>query len=115
MPEYRMTQQTQQVLREFLKEPDKKRYCLDVCDPTELPPGTVYPILLRFERAGWLDSAWEDPAVYEAAGRPPRRYYWLTPDGAENARTALARAYQPRSRRIPGQALTQPAIGGAPA
>jgi hypothetical protein len=54
-----------------------------------LPSGTVHPILARLETVGWLTSRWEeiDP---RAEGRPARRYYHLTPDGAELARAALA-------------------------
>jgi hypothetical protein len=57
-----------------------------------LPSGTVHPILARLETVGWLESRWEeiDPRV---EGRPARRYYRLTSDGMELARTALARAY----------------------
>jgi PadR family transcriptional regulator PadR len=41
---------------------------------------------------GRLTSRWEeiDP---RAEGRPARRYYRLTPDGLELARSALTRAY----------------------
>ena len=55
-----------------------------------LPSGTVHPILARLETVGWLTSRREeiDP---RAEGRPARRYYHLTPDGAELARAALAR------------------------
>jgi PadR family transcriptional regulator PadR len=115
MPAYRMTLQTKLVLEEFLTEPSRKRYCLEVCDPVGLPSGTVYLILARFEGAGWLDSALEDPAVAEAAGRRRRRYYWLTPNGVEKARAALDHAYRPRRRPMPGWAPAQPDIGGAPA
>jgi len=50
-------------------------------------------------------SRWEeiDP---RAEGRPARRYYRLTADGVESARTALALAYRParapRFRPVPG-------------
>ncbi|WP_158370240.1 PadR family transcriptional regulator [Cellulosimicrobium cellulans] len=39
-------------------------------------PGTVYPLLARLEKAGLVGSRWG-----EAVGGPPRKYYWLTPDG----------------------------------
>jgi PadR family transcriptional regulator PadR len=57
-----------------------------------LPSGTVHPILARLERVGWLESRWEEINP-RAEGRPARRYYRLTPDGMELARSALARAY----------------------
>jgi DNA-binding PadR family transcriptional regulator len=34
---------------------------------------------------------WEDQRVAERAGRPRRRYYELTPDGAEALRAGAAR------------------------
>jgi PadR family transcriptional regulator PadR len=51
------------------------------------PTGSVYPILARLEQAGWLESDWEteNPEV----GRPRRRFYRLTGDGASNARSLL--------------------------
>jgi PadR family transcriptional regulator PadR len=57
-----------------------------------LPSGTVHPILARLERVGWLESRWEEINP-RAEGRPARRYYRLTPDGMELARSVLARAY----------------------
>ena len=55
-------------------------------------PSTIHPILVRLENEdGGLTSRWEDPKI-EDKGRPRRRYYRLTEDGAERARTALAQA-----------------------
>jgi len=53
-----------------------------------LSPGTLYPILFRLERAGWLESRWEEdhPRVL---GRPRRRFYQVTGVGARNARAAV--------------------------
>ena len=50
--------------------------------------GTLYPLVFRFEDAGLLESTWEagDPRTL---ARPLRRFYRLTPDGAEFARNAL--------------------------
>ena len=38
--------------------------------------GTIYPLLSRLRRVGWLDSKWA-----ESPSGPPRRYYGLTPAG----------------------------------
>lgn len=56
-----------------------------------LPSGSIYPLLMRFEQAGCLTSDWEgvDP---RAAGRPRRRLYQLTGQGAEVGRRALEEA-----------------------
>ena len=64
------------------------------------PPGTVHPILTRFEGIGWLESFWEDVEPREA-GRPRRRYFRLTRDGAELARNALVRAEQRSTTSAP--------------
>lgn len=57
------------------------RYGFGIMDATGLPDGTVYPILRRLERRGALEARWEDEAAAHADGRPPRRYYGLTPEG----------------------------------
>lgn len=38
--------------------------------------GTLYPLLARLRRQGWLATTWR-----ESASGPPRRYYSLTPGG----------------------------------
>jgi PadR family transcriptional regulator, regulatory protein PadR len=90
-----MTLQTQLVLRALLQRPAKEQYGLELCAETGLPSGTVYPIVARLEQVGWLESRWEDPNEHITQGRPRRRYYKLTDDGAEQARTALARVRRP--------------------
>jgi PadR family transcriptional regulator PadR len=87
----RMTLPTQRVLRAFLADPARAMYGLQICGAAELPSGTIHPILARLEELGWLESHWEDVKP-EEEGRPRRRYYRLTEDGAESARTALAQA-----------------------
>ena len=86
----RMTVQTQLVLQALLQDPLVKRYGLELCEMTGLPSGTIYPIAARFGQLGWLDSEWEEPERHIAEGRPRRRYYKLTREGAELARVALA-------------------------
>jgi PadR family transcriptional regulator len=102
----RMTLPTQLVLRAMLTEPTLEMYGLQISHAAELPSGTIHPILARLERCGWLESRWEDidPA---REGRPRRRYYRLSTEGAEYARTALARVHIPAAllnRLRPGMA-----------
>ncbi|MGN9844674.1 PadR family transcriptional regulator [Nonomuraea sp. H19] len=66
-----------------------------------MPSGTVYPILARLERIGWVESRWEDPEAHVADGRPRRRYHRITADGVEQARDAVARAYRSRRQPVP--------------
>ena len=93
----RMTIPTQLVLRALLADPTREMYGLEICTVSGLPSGTIHPILARLEKQfGWLESRWEsiDPAT---EGRPRRRFYWMTNDGAEQARIALAQAATPVS------------------
>ncbi len=55
--------------------------------------GTLYKALGRMTEAGLLDAAWEDPALALDAGRPRRKLYRVTPEGA--TALAAARAAQP--------------------
>jgi PadR family transcriptional regulator PadR len=40
--------------------------------------GTVYPLLRRLRKVGWLETYWE-----ESDAGPPRQYYRLSPEGRE--------------------------------
>lgn len=88
-PSIRMTVAVAAVLAVFLEDPATDRYGLDLMRATGRPSGTLYPILVRLQRAGWVRAEWEDVDVAEA-GRPARRYYRLTPDGVVAARAELA-------------------------
>lgn len=90
----RMTLPTLLVLRAMLAEPAREMYGLEICKAAELPSGTIHPILIRLENCGWLESHWEDIEPAEK-GRPRRRYYRLSPEGAERARTVLDRVRIP--------------------
>ena len=61
---------------------DGVRHGFDIMDATELPSGTVYPILGRLERAALVRSRWEAASVAQREKRPPRRYYEITGAGA---------------------------------
>jgi DNA-binding PadR family transcriptional regulator len=43
--------------------------------------GTLYRALDRLQKAGLLESEWEDPSVAVEEGRPRRRLYWITAAG----------------------------------
>ncbi|MET7327724.1 helix-turn-helix transcriptional regulator [Nonomuraea sp. NPDC005650] len=98
-----MTTPTLAVIRALLSEPGGERYGLELCELASLPSGTVYPILARLEQIGWVASRWEDPDPHVTQGRPRRRYYRITPDGAEPAREAVRRAFRSRGQRAPGR------------
>jgi PadR family transcriptional regulator PadR len=51
--------------------------------------GTVYPLLSRLRRQGWVETRWQ-----ESTAGPPRRYYELTEQGAA-ALSAFAATWRP--------------------
>lgn len=113
MKDLRVTVAVATVLRVFLDDVAATRYGYELMRLTGYPSGKLYPILARLEAAGWLEASFEeiDPAV---AGRPARRLYSLTKDGAVAARRELASLHQ-RLAPAPSRAVgwLRPA-GGRP-
>ena len=95
----KMTGPVQQVLRAMLADAAVPRYGLEISKQAGLETGTLYPVMARLERVGWVESSWEDPDLSISGGRPRRRYYQLTKDGAEQARLALAEISFRREKR----------------
>ncbi len=85
----RLTIPVAKVLAALLADPAGEHYGLQLMQQTGLASGTLYPILTRLQKAGWLTARWEDEDPSDA-GRPVRRYYQLTAEGAEQARVGLA-------------------------
>ena len=96
--ELRLTTQAIKVLGELICRPTAELSGAEIAKRTKLASGTLYPILLRLEDAGWLQSRWEaeDPAVL---GRPRRRFYKITAYGAKSVRVAM-RDLKPALRRF---------------
>lgn len=94
----RMSSQTLQVLDALLFSLRDEMSGVEIAEQTKLASGTLYPILLRLEESGWLQSRWEidDPV---ALGRPRKRFYRVTAEGAKNARDAI-KNLQPMLRRL---------------
>jgi PadR family transcriptional regulator len=59
-----------------------------IAQVTKLASGTLYPILLRLDRAKWVESHWESENPREL-GRPRRRFYRITGLGAKKTRAAF--------------------------
>lgn len=95
----RMTLQTQVVLRAMLDDPGTPKYGLELANVAGLKTGTLYPILMRLEDAGWLSSSWEDIDA-SATGRPARRYYTLTAPGRTEAARVLEESVQKLSPQV---------------
>jgi PadR family transcriptional regulator, regulatory protein PadR len=83
----RATTQTLKLLSTFTSRSDEISGA-EIARSTGLASGTLYPILLRLEVAGWLESRWEeeDPRKLE---RPRRRLYRITGLGVRQARAAF--------------------------
>jgi PadR family transcriptional regulator PadR len=84
----RITVQTIEVLSAMLDSPYEQWYGLELAKAAGLKSGTIYPALARLESAGWLSSYWEEIDPKEA-GRPRRRLYRLTGEGADSARRVV--------------------------
>jgi DNA-binding PadR family transcriptional regulator len=70
---------------------DGHRFGFEIMDATGLTSGSVYPALDRLEDARLLKSQWEDARIAHREGRPPRRYFTLTPAGAEALSDGMSR------------------------
>jgi PadR family transcriptional regulator PadR len=88
-PDPRLSHQTLRVLKVFVDGPKEGLAGSDIWKSLGLFTGTVYPILLRLESAGWLKGHWEKETA-EQLGRPRKRRYQLTPLGYNKTREALA-------------------------
>ena len=74
-------------------------YGFDIMDATNLPSGTVYPILRRLEREAMVTSQWEAEGIAQTEQRPPRRYYDLTAEGRKALADTAERYRAPRGAR----------------
>ena len=99
----RLTQQSLRVLKLFSEDPGTPLAGADIMKSTGLASGTLYPILLRFENYGLLESDWENESP-TILGRPRRRFYSITLNGRAVAREALAELATPF--------LLQPGLSG---
>jgi PadR family transcriptional regulator PadR len=84
----RITTQTLKVLAALMSDRQQDVSGADIARSTKLASGTLYPILLRLEEAGWVKSRWEVEDPHEL-GRPRRRLYEVTGLGIRKARSAF--------------------------
>ena len=102
----RLSHQSLRVLRAFLdalaEDVRAELAGADLLTAARLSSGTLYPILLRFERLRLLESRWETERP-EVLGRPRRRFYRMTEAGAQLAHDSLddlsSRHVQPALRQ----------------
>jgi PadR family transcriptional regulator, regulatory protein PadR len=77
------SRQTRELLAVLLAQPRTWRHGYELSKETGLKSGTLYPLLMRLNDQGVLDSRWRDA---EQPGRPPRHVYRLTAGGLALAR-----------------------------
>lgn len=76
------------VLRWILDNPQSMHSGSELTKELHITSGALYPLLRRFEEAGWMRSVWENINAHEA-GRPKKRLYELTFYGTAQARLHL--------------------------
>lgn len=96
--EPRLSAQTLKVLSALLEAQGGELAGSEIGKAASLQSGTLYPILMRLEDAGWLLSRWEEGDPKEL-GRPRRRYYRITGLGQTRAQAAF-REFMPAGGRL---------------
>ena len=80
----RLTAQTLFVLAALLRDPGEWRYGYDLSRETDLKSGCLYPILIRLNERGWLESKWQHDE-----NQKPRHMYRLTGLGQRMGRQTV--------------------------
>lgn len=93
----RLSHATLKVLRVFMDEPNSGIAGADVWRQTGILSGSLYPILARLEKAGWLESWWEEINPKEE-GRPRKRLYRITGLGQRRAGAAFSELLPEKGR-----------------
>ena len=77
------SRQTITLLEALLLSPERWRYGYDISRETGLKAGTLYPLLMRLESRGWLETEWGLPSE---GGKPRRHLYRLSARGIQDAK-----------------------------
>jgi DNA-binding PadR family transcriptional regulator len=80
--------QTRLVLATLLEQPAAWRHGYDLSKQTDVPSGTLYPILMRLAAQGLLEESWEPS---DTPSRPLRHIDRLTASGVATARESAER------------------------
>jgi DNA-binding PadR family transcriptional regulator len=68
-------------------------YGLELAERTGLKSGSLYPILIRLDERGLLESRWIESS---GPGRPPRHAYRIMPAGRQALAEAAPASGKPR-------------------
>lgn len=107
----KLTAPLERVLRVLVADLSAQHYGYDLMKAARLPSGTLYPMLARLQDEGLVESEWEEQRP-DGGGRPPRKYYRLTAEGASIARLELARSATRASTTRPATPRTAPGTHG---
>ena len=88
-----LSKSSAKVLRAFVDDPSEEQYGFGLMRSTRVKSGSLYPILERFERLGWIEG-YDESINEHTEGRPRRRLYRLTALGEREARKAVAEFYR---------------------
>jgi DNA-binding PadR family transcriptional regulator len=78
-----LTKQTMLVLSILVQSADAAVAGSTIAAKSRLASGSLYPILIRLEQAGWITSEWERD---DHSAKPRRRLYSITALGIRRAR-----------------------------
>lgn len=84
------------LLGTFLASPTSRFYGYELLQETGMKSGSLYPVLGRFEKLGWIQGEMQE----SPGSRPPRRVYELDPDGAAHAQAALDRFLEEKQESL---------------
>jgi hypothetical protein len=91
---FQLSSHTLNILKTFLEHPLKPLSAPQISRGTQLSSGSLFPMLLRFQQNGLLESHWENQQPQLAGGRR-RRLYRISDRG----RAAVRRRVSVVSRR----------------
>lgn len=86
----------------MLADPTQQWFALGLAEAVGVRSSTVYDAVKAWTEKGWIEFGWEeiDP---EVEGRPRRKLYRFSTDGAALARAALDKHQQLLERAVHGQ------------
>jgi len=87
------------LLAALLQQPRSWHYGYELSKHTGLKSGTLYPLLIRLNDQGLLESKWMEP---DPPGKPPRHAYKLGSSGLAFAREITEHATAPARRELAG-------------
>jgi PadR family transcriptional regulator, regulatory protein PadR len=88
MAETKLTLLELRFLSVFVNRTNQKFSASEIAKILGISYGSSIPLLMRFEKMGWLEVEWEDIDPKEV-GRPKRKFYTLSDIGMTKARGFL--------------------------